>query len=178
MKMIEAFLQGKWLKHPLHPAIVHIPVSMWISSVVFDFLGLTGTADSLVMAHLAFYAILLGLLVAFFAIPTGIADWSGIQQGRPAWTIGILHMGLNWLASLAFAVSLGRRTGMDFTVDTLSLILSTVGVIVLLVSAYLGGRLSYEYGISVARHSKKQWESIAEMGKARIPAKEEGAQNA
>ena len=27
--MIKAFLQGKWLGHPLHPAMVHLPTGAW-----------------------------------------------------------------------------------------------------------------------------------------------------
>jgi len=43
--MIEQFLQGKWLKHPLHPALVHLLVSMWVSSLAFDLVGRLGIAD-------------------------------------------------------------------------------------------------------------------------------------
>jgi uncharacterized membrane protein len=173
--MIERILQGEWLNHPLHPALVHIPVSMWIASVVFDLLGLAGIADQAVMARLAFYAILLGLVVVLVAIPTGIADWFGIRKEKPAWTLGIFHMALNWIASLAFSVSLGMRSRQDSSIDSLAVILSLVGVGILLVSAYLGGRMTYAYGISVARHSKKRWQRIAEAGKAHISASEGGS---
>jgi len=168
--MLEQILQGKWLKHPLHPALVHIPVSMWISSLAFDVLGLIGIANRGVMANLAFYAILLGLLVALVAIPTGIADWLGIRKEKPAWTLGVFHMALNWIASLAFAVSLGLRSVEGSPPDTTAFVLSFTGVGVLLVSAYLGGRMTYAYGISVARYSKKRWRQIAEAGKARVPS--------
>jgi uncharacterized membrane protein len=147
---------------------------MWVSSVVFDLLGVTGIAHQAVMGRLAFYAILLGLLVALVAIPTGIADWFGIRKEKPAWTLGVFHMALNWTASLAFAVSLGLRAGQDTQVAPTPLILSLVGLGFLLVSAYLGGRMTYAYGISVARHSKKRWQRIAEAGQARTSADEGG----
>jgi len=127
------------------------------------------------MAHLAFYAILLGLLVALVAIATGIADWFGIRKEKPAWTLGVFHMALNWIASLAFAVSLGLRAGQGAEIGSVPVILSLVEVGVLLVSAYLGGRMTYAYGISVARHSKRRWQQIAEAGKARIPSKGGGS---
>jgi uncharacterized membrane protein len=34
--MIKSFLQGKWLGHPLHPALVHIPVGAWTAALIFD----------------------------------------------------------------------------------------------------------------------------------------------
>ena len=176
--MIEEFLQGKWLKHPLHPALVHIPVALWIGSLVADLLGLVGIANDVVMAHFAFYALLIGLLIALLAIPTGIADWYGVRKENPAWTIGLIHMGLNWIASLAFAVSLGLRTELDTPVSTVPMLLSLLGVVILSVSAYLGGRMTYAYGVSVARHSKKHWEQIAETGKAHIPSKDEESNDA
>src|SRR4051794_19035636 len=106
--LMKNFLQGKWLNHPLHPALVHIPVSMWISSVGFDLFALMGIGAE-TMARLAVYALAFGLLVALVAIPTGLADWWGIRQDKPAWKLGVFHMALNWIASLSFGVSLGLR---------------------------------------------------------------------
>jgi uncharacterized membrane protein len=169
--MIESFLQGKWVKHPLHPAIVHIPVSMWIISLVFDFLALTGSETEL-LSRLSVYALSFGLVVALFAIPTGIADWWSIGKEHPAWKLGVFHMAMNWIASLAFGVSLGVRlaSGTTTSASPLALVLSIVGVGFLLVGVYLGGRMAYEYGISVARNSKDRWRKIAQEGRARVPA--------
>ena len=43
------------------------------------------------------------------------------------------------------------------------------GTLILIGSAYLGGRMVYEYGISVARMSKKEWRKLAEAGGANLP---------
>jgi hypothetical protein len=61
--IIENLLQGKWVKHPLPPAIVHIPVSMWITSLVFDFLVLSGSETEL-LSRLSVDALALGLVDA------------------------------------------------------------------------------------------------------------------
>jgi uncharacterized membrane protein len=167
--VIKNFLQGQWLKHPLHPAIVHIPVSLWIASLVIDLLSLMGIGG-VAMTRLALYAIALGLLAVIPAIPAGMADWWDIGQDKASWSLGVFHMGLNWIASLAFAVSLGIRLvdGTNNTVGMLPLALSIVGVGFLLVGAYLGGRMTYNYGISVARNSKERWRKLAQEGKARV----------
>ena len=33
MKWLIDFLKGKWLKHPLHPIVVHVPMAMWPAKV-------------------------------------------------------------------------------------------------------------------------------------------------
>src|SRR5687768_15730300 len=79
------FLQGKWLRHPLHPALVHIPTALWPAAFVFDLLSQITQEN--VFVQLSFYAMLLGLIVAILAIPTGIADWTDIGREKPAWKL-------------------------------------------------------------------------------------------
>jgi uncharacterized membrane protein len=170
------FLQGKWLGHPLHPILVHIPTALWPAALVFDLLSWFGVGGN-ALVRAATYAILVGLVVALAAVPTGIADWSGIKRERPAWKIGLIHMLLNLAVIIVWAINLYLRWGTRDVADrvgTVPLLLSIVGTVVLLVSGYLGGRLVYDYGISVARNSKEEWRRVAEAGGARMPAPEEG----
>ena len=48
------------------------------------------------------------------------------------------------------------------------LVLSIAGTLVLVVSAYLGGRMVYAYGINVARLSKGKWRKVAESAGANV----------
>jgi uncharacterized membrane protein len=174
--MIKDFLQGSWLKHPLHPALVHIPMALWPAALVFDVLSYSNIGGN-VMVRTAFYAVGLGLLVALLAVPTGVADWWDIRKGRRAYTLGLYHMGLNVLATAVWVASfIWRIRLLDADVVPLGLLLlSVVGVLILFTSAYLGGRMTFAYGISVARHSKESWREIAEAGKARLPAPSGGS---
>ena len=170
------FLQGKWLGHPLHPILVHIPTALWPAALVFDLLSWFGVGGN-ALVRAATYAILVGLVVAVAAVAAGIADWSGIKRERPAWKIGLIHMLLNLAVIIVWAIDLYLRWGtrdVAARVGTIPLLLSLVGTLVLLVSGYLGGRLVYDYGISVARNSKEEWRRAAEAGGARVPAPEEG----
>jgi uncharacterized membrane protein len=111
------------------------------------------------------------------AVPPGIADWSGIKRDRPAWKIGLVHMILNVGVIILWTVNLFLRWGSvddAEAVGTIPLLLSAAATLVLLISGYLGGRLVYDYGISVARNSKEKWRRIAEAGGARVPSPEEG----
>jgi uncharacterized membrane protein len=92
MKWLQNFLKGKWLGHPLHPILVHVPMAMWPSAPIFDVLS---QWKGNVMVRLSFYAILFGLVASLLAVPTGLLDWSGIKKEKPAWKIGLYHMMLN-----------------------------------------------------------------------------------
>jgi len=169
MKWLLNILKGKWLGHPLHPILVHVPMAMWPGALIFDVLSRwNGNA----MVRLSFYAIGFGLIASLLAGPTGLIDWSGIKKEKPAWKIGLYHMILNLVVVLLFAINLGLRLH-DFRDATIvagaPLILSISGTAILIVSAYLGGRMTYHYGISVARMSKDKWREIAEAGGANLP---------
>jgi len=171
MNRLLDFLKGKWLGHPLHPILVHVPMAMWPGALIFDLLSkwqIGGNA----MVRLSFYAIVFGLLASLLAIPAGVMDWSGIKKEKPAWKIGLYHMILNLLVALLFAINLGLRVQTfreATTVAGVPLLLSILGTALLIGSAYLGGMMTYTYGISVARMSKKKWRKIAEAGGANLP---------
>lgn len=164
------FLQGKWLKHPLHPALVHIPTALWASACAFDLLSQVRPDNAFV--QLAFYAMTVGLLVALLAIPTGYADWTDIRPEKPAWRLGLHHMILNVIISILWGINLALRIGSFQTATTVPLGLLGLSILatsLLLFSGYLGGRMIYAYGISVARLSKKKWRKIAQESGAAVP---------
>ncbi len=171
MKWLLDFLKGKWMGHPLHPIVVHVPMAMWPGALIFDLLSQWNIAGN-AMVRLSFYAIIFGLAASLLAIPTGLVDWTGIKKEKPAWKIGLYHMGLNLVVALLFAINLGLRVQTfrhNAKVGGAPLLLSVIGTALLIGSAYLGGMMVYQYGISVARMSKKKWRKIAEAGGANVP---------
>jgi uncharacterized membrane protein len=170
MKPIE-ILQGKWLGHPLHPALVHLPIGAWFSACVLDVIAMAGAQNS-GLARLALYFVGAGLALALLAVPTGIADWSEIKKEKPAWKLGLYHMIANAIAALIWCGNFGLRL---HTLDAAQpitgpiLVTSLAGTLVLFVSGYLGKLMVFDHGISVARESKKKWRAIAERGGARLP---------
>lgn len=171
MKWLENFLKGKWLKHPLHPVLAHIPAAAWPGALVFDALSQTALGGN-AMVQLSFYAIVLGLAASALAVPTGLADWSDIKKDKPAWKIGLYHMALNLLAVLIFAVNVGLRLPTfreASAVAAAPFALSAFGTLLVLISAYLGGLMVFDHGIGVARQSKKKWRKMAEAGGSNVP---------
>lgn len=169
---MKQFFQGAWLGHPLHPLLVELPAALWPAALVMDVLTrLEIGGNPLVKA--SFVAVLLGLLAAFPAAVAGTVDWSGVKQRNPAWRIGVYHLILNASATVLVLISfILRIPDLEAAeVQSLALILQAAAAILVMISGYLGGRMVYEYGVSVARLTKDYWRQVAEEGGASVPTK-------
>lgn len=167
MKLLD-LLQGKWLGHPLHPAIVHIPLGGWLAACVLDIVAATSETPG-GPARLALYCVGFGLLGAALAVPPGVADWISIKRGKPARRLGIYHLILNLAATIVWAVNFALRLDTVESVTPAILITSIAGTLLVLIGGYLGSLMVFDHGISVARHSKKTWRDRAVRGGARVP---------
>jgi uncharacterized membrane protein len=166
VKFVE-ILQGKWLGHPLHPAIVHVPIGAWFLACAMDLAGTAGWQTELA-ARIATFGAGAGLAFVLIAVPTGIAEWSAIKRDKPAWRIALWHMLLNVLATAIWATNFGLRLHATH-ISRAVLITSVAGTLVVLVSGWLGSLMVFDQGIGVARLSKKKWRAIAAAGGARLP---------
>jgi nitrite reductase/ring-hydroxylating ferredoxin subunit/uncharacterized membrane protein len=129
-------LHGVWLGHPLHPALILLPLGSWISASVLD--ALPGRRDA------ARTLVGLGVVTVAPTALAGWADWSDLhpQQQRT----GLVHAAANVVAAaLQFASWRARRQGRQARGVTLSLAALTVGS----AGAYLGGHLAYRQGAAV-----------------------------
>lgn len=168
MKLIE-ILQGKWLGHPLHAALVHVPVGGWLVAAALDVVIAAGWSAQPVLPKLAFYAVGLGLLGAVIAAITGIAEWLAIKPGKPAKKLGVYHMILNLAAAVLFGVNFALRLENETAVTGAVLGTSISGALLVIVGAYIGSLIVFDQGIGVARYSKKEWRSRALRGGSRVP---------
>ena len=132
-------LYGTWLGHPLHPAVVLLPVGFWTSSAVFDLLGEEEPADLMLK---------LGLGGAIVATVTGAAQWQDSGEERKPRRLGALHAGLNTLATVLYASSWVLRARGS---RGAGVALSTAGYGLVSVSSWLGGELAYDLGLGVNR---------------------------
>ena len=165
MKIVD-FLQGKWLGHPVHPAIVHLPVGLWTVACALDVAAAAGfTLRG--GEQLALYCVAVGLIAVAVAVPTGVADWSSIKRGKPAWRIGLIHLALNALATIAWGLNVWLRLRHEGSGAILAT--SLLGIALVFAGGYLGSLLVFDHGVSVARLSKKKWRSIAVRGGAKVP---------
>lgn len=153
--MLKSFLQGKPFSHPLHPALVHFPIGLFLLSLMLDLASyLWDSSNSIVRA--SYYALSFGIVGALLAACAGLADWSDIRLDHPAKKTANIHMTLNLTAIALFVINLLIRGG-QLNINTtplLPLLLSTFGAGIILVSGYLGGTMVYDDGIGVGRHRR------------------------
>ena len=153
--MLKAFLQGKPFRHPLHPALVHFPIGLFLLALIMDALSFLDIGAG-VLPRASFYAMAGGLLFGLLAAVAGLADRSDIRIDHPARKTANIHMTLNLTALGLFAINVWLRAGQaqGAPVTVAELILSLAGVGILLVSGYLGGTMVYDDGVGVGRHRR------------------------
>lgn len=135
-------LHGTWLGHPVHAAVTDIPVGAWTAAVVMDAIADVSGREEASRASDA--AIAIGLAGAVVAAAAGITDWHA-TDGR-ARQVGFVHGALNITGAALFAASLtARKRG----ARSAGRGLSTLGYLVALGSAWLGGKLVYEEQVGV-----------------------------
>jgi uncharacterized membrane protein len=138
--------------HPLHPILVTVPIGAWVTSLVFDIAShLTHPAGFL--ARGALWLIVIGILGALAAALFGFLDLLAIPAGTKAHGTAQVHMTLNLLVTAAYAIGFVWRYGSyhhPAPVTTRQIVLSAASLAVLAVSGFLGGKLTYRYGVRVA----------------------------
>jgi nitrite reductase/ring-hydroxylating ferredoxin subunit/uncharacterized membrane protein len=146
-------LYGTWLGHPLHAAVITVPVGSWSATMVFDLMGEERAAD---------LSLGLGLVGAVGSAITGAAQWQDTTNQEGPRRLGALHALLNVAATGLMTSSwLMRKQGRRRT----GLALSNAGLGINLASAWLGDELAYDLGIGVDHAAFEQpptdWTTVA-----------------
>jgi uncharacterized membrane protein len=146
--------------HPFHPILVTIPIGAWVSSLVFDITTRVGNGSrSLVDA--AYWLIAIGILSALVAALFGLMDLIALPRRTKAFRTGLLHMTLNVTIVGMFIGNFFWRHSSYYESARVApgqLALSAVAIGLLLISGWLGGKMSYRYGVRVA-HEEDQTEA-------------------
>ncbi|MBO8187155.1 Rieske 2Fe-2S domain-containing protein [Streptomyces spirodelae] len=99
LKGIRDALHGTWLGHPLHPALVQVPLGAWYSAGLLDLLPGTRRASRVLIGT--------GILAALPAAVSGATDWA--QLHKPQLRTGLVHAAANVAALGLYTASLGAR---------------------------------------------------------------------
>lgn len=147
--MLKEILQGRFMRHPLHPVLVHFPIGLWPTSFFLDLAYLGGGASTL--AEVSYYCILIGLIGAALAIPTGLAEFIAIPWDTIPKRISLLHLILATTATALYLMNFLSRpepgSEAPVLITTGQVLLSFLSLVILSVAGYLGGLLVYNYGI-------------------------------
>ena len=141
---LELLHGGRWVGHPLHPALSDLPIGLWAGVVVLDATDRDPAPGHGTDAATVLSAV--GILAAGAAALTGLNDWtvSNDQDRR----VGLFHGLLNTVALGLQGASLGTRVaGHRGTARALGAASLTVTA----AAGYLGGHLVFTKGVMVSR---------------------------
>ena len=139
------------LGHPIHPAIVHFPIALFLSATIADLAWLAGlTTDT----HLAAVLMAGGLAGGLLAMGAGMADLVRLDQKLvPHAMRHVAAVGLAWLG-YGIALYLRKDSLMASTTsapDAAAIAASIASAPMLALGGWLGGRLVYTFGANVAK---------------------------
>ena len=125
--------------HPIHPMLVPIAIGGFVLSFAFDVCCMvTGNAN--LWATLAYYTMLGGIAGALVAALPGLVDL--LSLSGPIKKTAITHMGINLTVVALYICNAWMRHG-NVNDIKVPMILSLVGLGMLLVSGWLGGKMVF-----------------------------------
>lgn len=142
--------------HPLHVMLIPLPLGLWIFSWVADLIYVSGWGEQ--WRAVAFYTIGGGVVGALLAAIPGYFDYRSLTDSHPK-KIATWHMTLNLTIVALFGLNLWMRA-VDISWEG-AFVLSTLGVLLLGISGWLGGELVYKHGVGVdTGHVRRTTEKI------------------
>jgi nitrite reductase/ring-hydroxylating ferredoxin subunit/uncharacterized membrane protein len=142
--VLELMHGGRWIGHPIHPALSDLPIGLWTGVMLLDVIDRDPAPrrglDAAGMLSAA------GILAAGATALTGLSDWtvSNDEDRR----VGLFHGILNTVALGLQGASLGTRmAGRRSTARALGAASLTVTA----AAGYLGGHLVFTKGVMVNR---------------------------
>ncbi|HEU0131002.1 MAG TPA: DUF2231 domain-containing protein [Mycobacteriales bacterium] len=149
--------------HPFHASLVPVPIGAFVTTLVLDVASRTA-GNGTGYARAATVTLGVGLAGALLAAIFGFMDYAQLEKGTKANRVATTHLVLNLLVVVALGASFLARLGStDREVPMGLLVLTVVSLAVLGVSGWLGGKMSYRYGVRVA-DEQTQAEGFEPMG--------------
>ncbi|MGP3983181.1 Rieske 2Fe-2S domain-containing protein [Streptomyces sp. KR80] len=127
-------LRGRWLGHPMHPALVQLPIGSWTSAALLDLRGGHDRSARLLVA--------VGLTTAVPAALAGAVDFADqrVEQER----VGVVHASANVAALALYGASLAARNA-----GRGGRLLGFAGLTAVTFGGILGGHLAHRQGAGV-----------------------------
>ena len=142
--------------HPFHPIAVTVPIGAWAASLLFDLLSLRSD-EPRVFARGSAELVKTGIAGAGVAAFLGFLDYLKIPKKSIAGVTATTHLALNVATTALYLLNLAGRekrlrdeATRDEPVSGGELGLSLLAIALLGTSGWLGGMLSYHFGVRVA----------------------------
>src|ERR687893_1065444 len=95
--------RAKILGHPIHQMLIPFPFGLLATAVIFDIVYLVW--GNPVMATVAYWMIIAGIVGGLVAAPFGLIDYLAIPRGTRAKSVGLVHGVGNVVVLLLFVGS-------------------------------------------------------------------------
>jgi uncharacterized membrane protein len=137
----------KFAGHPVHPMLIVFPLGLLATAVVFDIIYLVSNNSQWTLV--AYYMIGAGIIGGLAAAVFGWLDWIAIPRGTRARRLGLWHGSGNVVVVGLFILSWLLRRNHPEVPPTGAIVAGLVGVVIALVTAWLGGELVDRLGVGV-----------------------------
>ena len=140
-RLLQDFLNGSWLGHPLHPVLTDVVVGAATVVVLLDVLRIVFGVPGLELATT--WTVGLTVLSALGTIVTGLTDFKDTAPGSNSRNVAGLHGLINIGGTALFAVALVLRL-LDH--NNWAALTFVAGYGVVSVGAFIGGHVVFKYG--------------------------------
>ena|SRR5215467_916773 len=139
--------KAKLVGHPIHQMLIVFPLGLLATAVIFD--GLGSWLGNAQWYQASFYMIGAGIIGGLAAAIFGLIDWMAIPANTRAKSVGAWHGLGNVLVALLFVGSWVLRWEMPTSPSGIAMALSLAGVLLTLVTGWLGGELMDRMGVGI-----------------------------
>jgi uncharacterized membrane protein len=145
--------------HPLHPPLTDLTIGTYGFATIAAIGAEVGISETNA-THGWWIALIVGLCTTAFTATTGFIDWIGIEWGSELWKTATAHMcamlaATGFFLGAAFAGHEGYKAG---AVNTSGFALTIAGFLLLTVGGWLGGTVTFVYGMRVLNLVQEPYE--------------------
>jgi nitrite reductase/ring-hydroxylating ferredoxin subunit/uncharacterized membrane protein len=141
-KLLQDFLNGSWLGHPLHAVLVDVVIGGYTMLIALDLLGLVLRVD---VEPAGIIILGLSTLAGLSAGLSGLTDFKDTAAGDER-NVTVLHGTINVIAIVVYIVAFVMRLG--GSLDG-SRYVAIVAYLIISLGGYIGGHIVFKYGYMV-----------------------------
>lgn len=131
-------------RHAQHVVLIHFPIALFIAAVAFDYAARWSKSKTLETA--AYLNLLLAAVSTVPVVLSGLAAWQWALGGQKLKGILLMHLTLGCASAvliwLVFLLHRAARRSPEPSASNLRLVVEALAVLVIALTAHLGGFLS------------------------------------
>jgi uncharacterized membrane protein len=155
--------------HPLHPALVALPVGLIVWAFVADIIYLA-TSQNPTWYDISYYSGIAAVVTALIAAMPGFLDFFTLARGTNVESIALVHMIANLCTVglfIAAAVLQYAEGATDGSMLTAVVVLHGLGLGLVSLAGWLGGEMVFRHHVATLEEETQEQEQLATGGAGR-----------